>query len=172
MFEGFENVHEISHPIITHKLAQLRNKKTNSKDFRGLVKEIAMLMTYEVGKNFPTHEVEIETPLMTCKTKMLDEKNFVIVPILRAGLAMADGVSKILTESSIGHIGLYRDETTHKPVEYYSKMPPNLEEKILLVTDPMLATGGSCSAALKMLKDKDLGNQLCQTMKYLIMQTY
>ena len=154
MFEGFENVHEVAHPIITHKLAQMRNKKTDSKNFRELVQEIGMLMTYEAGKNFPTVDVDVETPLMTCHTKILDEKNFVVVPILRAGLALADGVLKILPNASIGHIGLYRDETTHNPIEYYSKMPENLDEKILLVTDPMLATGGSCSAALKMLKDK------------------
>ena len=154
MFEDFENVHELNHPIITHKLTQMRRKETSSKNFRALAEEIAMLMTYEVGKNFPAREVEIETPLMTCRKKILDEENFVVIPILRAGLAMSGGVLKILPGASVGHIGLYRDEKTHKPIEYYSKMPPNLGEKILLVTDPMLATGGSCSAALQMLKNK------------------
>ena len=153
MFEEFENVHEIDNPIITHKLAQMRDKKTPPKIFRELVEEIAMLMTYEAGKNFPTHEVEIETPLMTCRKKVLDEENFIIVPILRAGLGMANGAAKILPNASIRHIGLYRDEKTHQPVEYYNNMPENISEKILLVTDPMLATGGSCSAALKILKD-------------------
>ena len=159
MFEFFnfsecENVHELKHPIITHKLTQMRRKETSSKDFRALAEEIAMLMTYEVGKNFPTRSIEIETPLETCRKEILDEENFVVVPILRAGLAMSGGVLKILPAARVGHIGLYRNETTHEPVEYYSKMPPNLSEKILLVVDPMLATGGSCADALKMLKDK------------------
>ena len=154
MFEEISTVHELNHPIITHKLAQMRDKKTSPKIFRELVEEIAMLMTYEVGKNFPVREVEIETPLMTCRTKILDEGNFIIVPILRAGLGMANGVAKILPDASIRHIGLYRDEKTHQPVEYYSNMPKDISEKILLVTDPMLATGGSCSAALKLLKEK------------------
>jgi len=153
-FAEFENVHELKHPIITHKLTQMRRKETSSKDFRALAEEIAMLMTYEVGKNFPTRNIEIETPLQTCKKATLDEENFVIVPILRAGLAMSGGVLKILPAARVGHIGLYRDEQTHEPVEYYSKMPPNLSEKILLVVDPMLATGGSCSDAIQMLKDK------------------
>lgn len=147
-------IKEIKNPIIAHKLAQLRNKETPTKIFRPLVQEIAMLMTYEVGKEFESKEIEIETPLTSCKVKVLEEKNFVVVPILRAGLAMVEGVLKILGGASVGHIGLYRDEKTFQPVEYYSKMPPNLSEKILLVTDPMLATGGSCSAALQMLKDK------------------
>ena len=152
-FEDVENVHEINHPIITHKLTQMRRKETSSKDFRALAEEIAMLMTYEVGKNFPMHSIEIETPLETCWGKMLDEENFVVVPILRAGLAMSGGVLKVLPAARVGHIGLYRNEETHEPVEYYCKMPPNLSEKILLVVDPMLATGGSCADALKILKD-------------------
>jgi len=141
-------------PIIAHKLAQLRNKKTPSKIFRALVQEISMLMLYEVGREFKTYETTIETPLTSCRVKVLNEEKFVVVPILRAGLAMAEGISKILPSASIGHIGLYRDEKTHTPIEYYSKITPNLNEKILIVTDPMLATGGSASAALQMLKDK------------------
>ena len=147
-------VTEIKNPIVAHKLAQLRDKRTPTKIFREIVEEIAMLMTYEVGKNFESHEVEIETPLTSCRVKILHEENFVIVPILRAGLAMASGVLKILPNASVGHIGLYRDEKTFQPVEYYCKMPPNLDEKILLVTDPMLATGGSSVAALQLLKNK------------------
>ena len=147
-------VTELNNPIISHKLAQLRNKETPSKDFRALIEEIAMLMLYEVGREFESQEIEIETPLTSCRVKVLDEKNFVVVPILRAGLAMAEGVLKMLPSASVGHIGLYRDEKTYKPIEYYIKMPPNLSEKILLVTDPMLATGGSTFAALQMLKDK------------------
>lgn len=145
---------ELDNPIIAHKLAQLRNKNTPSQLFRELVHEISMMMIYEVGREFKSHEITIETPITSCRVKVLNEKKFVVVPIIRAGLAMAEGVLKILSGASVGHIGLYRDEKTHKPIEYYSKMPPNLSEKILLVTDPMLATGGSASAALQMLKDK------------------
>ena len=145
---------EIKNPIVAHKLAQLRNKNTSTKNFRELVKDISMLMTYEVGKEFETEEIEIETPIKKCCVKVLNEENFVVVPILRAGLAMSEGVIEIFPAAPVGHIGLYRDEKTHKPVEYYCKMPSNLEKKILLVVDPMLATGGSASDALKMLKDK------------------
>ncbi|MBR3051827.1 MAG: uracil phosphoribosyltransferase [Selenomonadaceae bacterium] len=146
-------IHEIKNSIINHKMAQLRNKETLPKDFRSLVEEIAALLTYEVGKNFETRTIEIDTPIKTCRAEILDEKNFVVVPILRAGLAMADGVLKIFPNASIGHVGLYRDEKTFEPVEYYFKMPPHIDEKILLVVDPMLATGGSASATLKLLKD-------------------
>lgn len=144
----------LDNPIIAHKLAQLRNRNTPPKIFRELVQEISMMMIYEVGREFKSEEVTIETPLTSCRVKILHEENFVVVPILRAGLAMAEGVLKILSDAAVGHIGLYRDEKTYKPIEYYSKMPPNLGEKILLVTDPMLATGGSSSAALQMLKEK------------------
>lgn len=143
----------INNIIVAHKLAQLRNKNTPSKIFRELVKEISMLMIYEVGREFESYEVTIETPLTACHAKILNEESFVVVPVLRAGLAMAEGVLNILPGASVGHIGLYRDEKTFKPVKYYLKMPPNLDEKILIVTDPMLATGGSSSAALQMLKE-------------------
>lgn len=145
-------VNEIRNPIISHKLAQLRDKKTQSKDFRELVEEIAMFLTYEAAKEFATQEIEIETPIKNCRAEILDEKKFVVVPILRAGLAMAGGVLKVLPNASVGHIGLYRDEKTFEPIEYYCKMPTYIEEKILIVVDPMLATGGSASAALKLLK--------------------
>ena len=144
----------IDNPIVAHKLAQLRNKLTPSNIFRALVEEIAMFTAYEVGRNFELHETEIETPLTSCRVKILHEENFVVVPILRAGLAMTSGVLKIFPKASVGHIGLYRDEKTFQPIEYYCKMPPNLSEKILLVTDPMLATGGSATDALQILKDK------------------
>ena len=146
-------IHEIKNPIIANKLAQLRNKNTPSKDFRELVEEIAAFMTYEVAKNFETRTVEIETPIKSCRVEVLDEENFVVVPILRAGLAMAGGALKILPNASIGHVGLYRDEKTFQPVEYFFKMPPRFNEKILIVVDPMLATGGSASAALQLLKN-------------------
>ena len=147
-------IHEIKNPIISHKLAQLRNKNTPPKNFRELVEEIAALLTYEVAKNFETRTVKIETPIKACKVEILDEENFIVVPILRAGLAMAGGALKILPNASIGHVGLYRDEKTFKPVEYFFKMPPRLNEKILIVVDPMLATGGSASAALQLLKNR------------------
>jgi len=147
------NLHELKNPLITHKLTKMRRKETSSKNFRELVEEIAMLMAYEVSKDFSMQEVEIETPLMKFKTKTLDEENFIIVPILRAGLAMANGVSKILPDAQVRHIGLYRDEKTHQPIEYYNNIPKNLSDKIFLVTDPMLATGGSCSATLQILKE-------------------
>lgn len=143
----------IDNPIVRNKLAQLRDKNTPSKDFRALVEEIAMLLTYEVGKNFETQEIEIETPKKSCRVEVPNEEKFVIVPILRAGLAMTDGALKILPNASIGHIGLYRDEKTFEPVEYFCKMPPDIGEKILIVVDPMLATGGSASAALQLLKN-------------------
>lgn len=147
-------VHEMHNPIIKHKLAQLRRKETIPKDFRALIEEIAMLLTYEVAQNFATREVKIETPIRTCRAQILDENNFVVVPILRAGLAMAGGVLKMLPNASVGHIGLYRDEKTFEPVEYFFKMPPHFAEKTLIVVDPMLATGGSASAALRLLKDR------------------
>lgn len=146
-------IHEIKNAIVNHKLAQLRRKETSPKNFRALVEEIALFLTYEVGKNFETQTIEIETPIQNCRAEFLDEKNFVVVPILRAGLAMADGVLKILPNAAVGHIGLYRDEVTFAPVEYYFKMPPRINEKILLVVDPMLATGGSASDAIQSLKN-------------------
>lgn len=147
-------VHEMHNPVIKHKLAQLRSKETPPKDFRALIEEIAMLLTYEVAQNFETREIKIETPIRTCRARILDENNFVVVPILRAGLAMAGGVLKLLPNASVGHVGLYRDEKTFEPVEYFFKMPPHFADKTLLVVDPMLATGGSASAALRLLKDR------------------
>ena len=147
-------IHEITNPIVKHKLTQVRRKETPSKDFRALVEEIAAFLTYEVGKNFEPRTIEIETPIKSCRAEVLDEEKFVIVPILRADLAMTNGALKIFPNASIGHIGLYRDEKTFEPVEYFCKMPPHIDEKILIVVDPMLATGGSASAALKLLKNR------------------
>ena len=146
-------IHELNNPIIKHKLTQLRRKETPPKEFRSLVEELAMLLTYEVAQNFETHSVEIETPIKTCRAEALDEDNFVVVPILRAGLAMEGGALKILPNAAVGHVGLYRDENTFQPVEYLFKMPPHFADKTLLVVDPMLATGGSASAALRLLKN-------------------
>ena len=146
-------INRIYHPILEEKLTLIRRKDTPSRIFRQTVEEIATFMMYEIAQEFPTKEIEIETPITTCKAKVLAENNFVIVPILRAGLAMVGGVLKVLPDAAVGHIGLVRDETTHKPIQYYKKMPPNFAEKKLIVVDPMLATGGSSSAALQMLKD-------------------
>lgn len=145
-------VTEIFNPILKDRLTQLRRKETPSKFFRQTVEEIATFMTYEIAKNFKLKEIEIETPITKCKAKILDE-SFVIVPILRAGLAMVSGALKVLPDAAVGHIGLVRDEITHKPIEYYKKMPPNFAAKKIIVVDPMLATGGSAAAAIQMLKD-------------------
>ena len=151
-------VTEIKHPLIQHKLTMMRKKETSTKDFRELLDEIAMLMVYEVTRDFKLKDIDIETPVAPCKAKVLAEENVVIVPILRAGLGMASGVLKMFPNASVAHIGLYRDPETLKPVEYYCKMPSDIDKKTLIVVDPMLATGGSSSAALTLLKDKGASN--------------
>ncbi|MGL5869662.1 uracil phosphoribosyltransferase [Clostridium chrysemydis] len=145
-------VTEINHPLILHKLAFIRSKETGSKDFRELVSEVSMLMAYEVTRTLPTENVEIETPICKTKCKMLAGKKLAIVPILRAGLGMVDGVLKLIPAAKVGHIGLYRDEETLQPVEYFCKMPQDIHERDIIVVDPMLATGGSAADALTMLK--------------------
>ena len=147
-------VTEIKHPLIQHKLTIMRKKETSTKDFRELLDEIAMLMVYEVTRDFKLKDIDIETPVAPCKAKVLVEENVVIVPILRAGLGMSGGVLKMFPNASVAHIGLYRDPETLKPVEYYSKLPSDIDKRTLIVVDPMLATGGSSSAALTLLKDK------------------
>lgn len=142
------------HPLIQHKLSIMKDKNTGSKDFREILEEIAMLMCYEVTRNFPLSEVEIETPLQKTKTMMLTGKKVAIVPILRAGLGMVDGMLTIIPVAKVGHIGLYRDPETLKPVEYYCKLPNDITEREIIVTDPMLATGGSAIDAVQLLKDK------------------
>ena len=146
------NVHVIDHPLIQHKLAVLRNKETSVKEFRELVNEISGLMCYEATRNLPTVEVDVETPLMTAKCRMLAGKKLAIVPILRAGLGMVDAMVDLIPSAKIGHIGLYRDPETHKPVEYYCKLPEDVENRQVFVVDPMLATGGSAVAAIDFLK--------------------
>lgn len=147
-------VTEINHPLILHKLAFIRSKDTGSKDFRELVSEVSMLMAYEVTRNLPTENVEIETPICKTKCRMLAGKKLAIVPILRAGLGMVDGVLKLIPAAKVGHIGLYRDEETLQPVEYFCKLPQDIAEREIIVVDPMLATGGSAIDALTMLKNK------------------
>lgn len=140
------------HPLIQHKLTLMRDKNTSSKDFRELVSEIAMLMCYEITRDLPTKDIEIETPICKTTSKTLAGKKLAIVPILRAGLGMVDGVTKLIPAARIGHIGLYRDEETLKPVEYYCKLPKDISEREVIVVDPMLATGGSAIDAVTQIK--------------------
>lgn len=147
-------VTEISHPLILHKLAFIRDKNTGSKDFRELVEEVAMLMAYEVTRDMQLETVEIQTPICTTKCKMLAGKKVAIVPILRAGLGMVDGMLKLIPAAKVGHIGLYRDEKTLQPVEYFCKLPQDIQERDIIVTDPMLATGGSAIDAITLLKKR------------------
>ena len=146
------NVHVLDHPLIQHKLAVLRNRNTSVKEFRELVNEISGLMCYEATRNLPTVDVEVETPVATAKCKMLAGKKLAIVPILRAGLGMVDAMVDLIPSAKIGHIGLYRDPETHEPVEYYCKLPEDIENRQVFVVDPMLATGGSAVAAIDFLK--------------------
>ena len=152
------NVHVLDHPLIHHKLAVLRNKETPVKEFRELVSEIAGLMCYEATRNLPTVEVDVETPICTAKCRMLAGKKLAIVPILRAGLGMVDSFVDLIPSAKIGHIGLYRDPETHKPVEYYCKLPDDIGNRVVFVVDPMLATGGSAVAAIDFLKQHGCKN--------------
>ena len=144
----------MDHPLIQHKLSHMRDKNTGSKEFRELLNEISMLMAYEVTRDLPRVEVEVETPITTCKTKMLAGKKLGVVPILRAGLGMLDGVLELMPAAKVGHVGLYRDPETLEPVEYYCKLPTDVTERDLIVLDPMLATGGSASAAITFIKNR------------------
>ena len=147
-------VHVFDHPLIQHKLSLMRDKNTGVKEFRELLEEISMLMVYEVT----TEEVDVETPICWTKTRMLSGKKLGIVPILRAGLGMVEGVTKLVPAAKVGHIGLYRDPETLQPVEYYCKLPSDSESRELLVLDPMLATGGSASAAISFIKQRNCNN--------------
>ena len=147
-------LHIIDHPLITHKLSIMRNKKTGSKDFRELLDEIAMLMGYEITRDLPLEDLHIETPLVPMTAKRVSGKKLAIVPILRAGLGMVDGLLRLVPVAKVGHIGMYRDEETHEPVEYYCKMPPDIADRLVIVVDPMLATGGSAADAITLLKNK------------------
>ncbi|MBQ7416360.1 MAG: uracil phosphoribosyltransferase [Oscillospiraceae bacterium] len=151
-------VHILDHPLIHHKLAILRSKDTGVKEFRELVGEIAGLMCFEATRNLPTVEVEIETPVATAKCRMLSGKKLAIVPVLRAGLGMVDKMVDLIPSAKIGHIGLYRDPDTHQPVEYYCKLPEDIESRQVYVVDPMLATGGSAIAAIDFLKQRGCKN--------------
>ena len=147
-------LHVIDHPMIQHKLSILRQIETGSKDFRELLTEISLLMGYEITRDLPLEEVEIETPICKTNAWKVSGRKLAIVPILRAGLGMVDGLLNLVPVAKVGHIGLYRNEETHEPVEYYCKLPEDIQDRLVIVTDPMLATGGSASDAITMLKQK------------------
>ena len=148
-----EHIHILNHPLLQHKLTILRNKDTSTKDFRELVSEIAMLMTYEATRDLPLEDVAVETPVAPGTFKTISGKKLAIVPILRAGLGLVDGVLKMIPAARVGHIGLFRDPKTLEPVKYYCKMPADIAERDVIIVDPMLATGGSASAAIGFMKE-------------------
>jgi uracil phosphoribosyltransferase len=152
------NVHVLDHPLIQHKISFIRNKETGTKEFRELVDEVAMLMAFEITRDLPLEETTIETPVIKTKTKVLAGKKIGLVPILRAGLGMVDGMLKLIPAAKVGHVGLYRDPETLKPVEYYIKLPSDIHERELIVIDPMLATGGSAKDAIQSLKNRGAKN--------------
>ena len=146
-------VHVFEHPLIQHKLSILRDKNTGVKEFREMINEISMLMCFEVTRDLPVEDVEVETPVAVAHCKRLSGKKLAIVPILRAGLGMVDGMVQMIPSAKVGHIGLYRDPETLEPVKYYFKMPPDIGEREVIVVDPMMATGGSAIAAVDFLKE-------------------
>ncbi|HBP63563.1 MAG TPA: uracil phosphoribosyltransferase [Desulfosporosinus sp.] len=148
----------LDHPLIQHKLSLIRDEKTGPKEFRELVEEVAMLMAYEVTRDFPLQDVDVKTPVAIAKSKMLAGRKVGLVPILRAGLGMVDGMLRLIPAAKVGHVGLYRDPETLLPVEYYCKLPSDIAERDLIVIDPMLATGGSASAAIEFLKARGAKN--------------
>lgn len=154
----YKNVRLINHPMVQHKLTLLRDVNTGVKEFRELVEELALLMGYEVTRDLTLEEVEIETPICKTKSKIISGKKLGIIPILRAGLGMVDGLLKLVPTAKVGHVGLYRDPITLKPVEYYCKLPTDIAEREIIILDPMLATGGSAIAAINFLKEKDAKN--------------
>lgn len=147
-------VHVITHPLVQHKLTMIRDQETGPKDFRDLVEEVSVLMAYEVTRDMPLEEIEVKTPIRTMKGQVIAGKKVGIVPILRAGLGMVNGVLQLIPTAKVGHIGLYRDPETLQPVEYYCKLPTDVEERQIIVLDPMLATGGSAAAAITYLKQR------------------
>jgi len=151
--EKMENVTILDHPLLQHKITMLRDKNTGTNEFRTLVKEIAMLEGYEALRDLPTENIEIETPIETCQSPVISGKKMAVVPILRAGLGMVEGLLALAPTAKVGHIGLYRDPETHTPHEYYCKLPDPIELRTIFVVDPMLATGGSACDALTMIKN-------------------
>lgn len=151
-------LHIVDHPLIQHKLTIMRSKETGSKDFRALLNEITVLMGYELTRDLPLDDVEIETPVTKMTGKVVMGKKLAIVPILRAGLGMVDGILNLVPVAKVGHIGLYRDPDTHMPIEYYCKLPFDIEERLVILVDPMLATGGSASDAVTQIKKRGVKN--------------
>lgn len=149
-----KNLKLMDHPLIKHKITLLRKVETGTNEFRKMVEEIAMLMAYEALRDLPTADVEIQTPIEKCMSPEISGKKLAVVPILRAGLGMVNGILSLVPSAKVGHIGLYRDEKTHEPHEYYCKLPPSIGEREILVLDPMLATGGSAAAAIDFIKEK------------------
>ncbi len=150
----YSNVHILDHPLIRHKLAIIRDKNTNTKQFREIIGELATLLAYESFKDVPTQEIEVETPLEKVTQTVVKENSIAIVPILRAGLGMVDGILTLFPAAKVGHIGMYRNEETLEPEEYYCKLPAGIEDKVVMVVDPMLATGGSACDAVRQLKKR------------------
>ncbi|MBQ9709245.1 MAG: uracil phosphoribosyltransferase [Clostridia bacterium] len=144
----------VNHPLVQHKVTMMRDKNTNTKDFKDLLDEISLLVCYEATKDLPLKEVEVETPICKTKSKVIDGRSVGVIPILRAGLGMVNGITTLIPNAKVGHIGLYRDPETHLPVEYYCKLPADADQRTLIVVDPMLATGGSAIAAIQFLKDR------------------
>ncbi len=151
-------LHIVDHPLIQHKLSKMRDKNTGSKDFRELLTEITILMGYELTRDLPLEDEEIETPITKMTAKVISGKKLALIPILRAGLGMVDGLLNLIPVAKVGHIGIYRDPVTHLPVEYYCKLPFDIEERTIILADPMLATGGSASDAVALLKRKGCSN--------------
>ena len=159
-----EKVHVVHHPLLSHKLTILRDKNTSTKDFRELVSEIGMLLTYEATRDLPLDEKEVETPICKTMAPTLKGKKFAVVPILRAGLGLVDGVLRMVPSARVGHLGMYRDEETMVPVQYFCKMPRDVSERDVLIVDPMLATGGSADAAIQIMKGYG-----CQNIKLMVL---
>lgn len=159
MYEDYANVEVMTHPLIKHKISLLRNKDTGTNEFRKLVEEIAMLEAFEAFRDLPLKDVEVETPIEKCMSPMIDGKKLAIVPILRAGLGMVNGITALVPTAKVGHVGLYRNPETHEPHEYYCKLPDPIDQRLIAVLDPMLATGGSAIAAVDYIK-KSGGNHI------------
>ncbi len=153
-----ENVVVLGHPLLKHKITMLRDKGTGTNEFRALIEEIAMLMGYEALRDLPTEDVEVETPIETCMSPVIAGKKLAVVPILRAGLGMVSGILALVPTAKVGHIGMYRDEETHEPQEYYCKLPKGIKNRVVVVVDPMLATGGSAVDAVNLIKEKGATN--------------